>query len=115
MEKNVQILFLALGVIVVIALFSGNFTGKASSRGVHTCYDTDGGYRLMNPGTVVVNIGGQETWYEDGCRAKDRLKEYYCVGTDQRFREDWCPSGTTCLTRQDTGGDPPYGVTAYCG
>jgi len=120
-ERN--ILFLALGLIVVSVLFSGTFTGNVShGRGQYTCSDTDGGNERTRPGTVVENNGGRETWYADRCvnsrynrngEEVSRIVEYYCADGERRFKEDWCPAGTRCITGRDAGGSS-YGSTAYC-
>lgn len=125
MDQNSKVLFLALGLIVVVALFSNGFTGRVSDDqgGTSDCMDTDGGFRTSIAGTVVESRSGREAWHQDRCADVSfnsdgtevaRIVEYYCVGEDANFREVFCPQGTTCQTARDAGGRT-YGVNAYCG
>ena len=101
MDKNVAV-FLVIGIAIIIAFSTIDFlTGEVSStnnadRGVHTCFDSDGGIDINEFGTATVQVGNQKKAYNDRCDGTTRVFENYCKGNDRSFTEEWCDYGYVC-------------------
>ena len=117
MERNAGVLLLALGIIVILSLFSGSFSGQASKekRGVNTCADTDGGNNIYSPGAVITVTGDKQGYYTDRCGGTLSVVENYCEGNKRRFKESFCAEGMGCMTTTLYDGGNRYGAAAYCG
>lgn len=101
MEKNLVYVYLTLGILIVISMFSGtsDLTGRyatESGRGTLTCGDTDG-FNVFVKGAVTTDTGGRLRQYVDECAdGGTKVKEYYCSGNRHSFKKEWCPSGMIC-------------------
>jgi len=74
-------------------LLCGSGLKCVSDRCVRSkCNDTDGGFNIYEEGVVTVN--GEE--YEDDCRGRDEVKEYYCYGDEMKSDDKLCGTGYIC-------------------
>ena len=114
-EKNYVVLLVAVGILVVVSLFSNTLTGNtpAEQRNVDICTPIDGlGAKTVTSGRTDYKLNRCISTSFNYGRESSRIARYSCSGNKVSYTTSICPEGTICRTSNQY---PQYGPAAYCG